>query len=314
MKYFIITIDTEGDNLWEWDRKTVIGTRNADYLPRFQDLCNQYGFKPVWLTNYEMISDPFYTDFICKVEEEKNGELGMHLHAWNTPPEYQLDVKQSGKPYLIEYPEAVMEEKIAFQTSLIESRTGIRPASHRAGRWAMDDRYYKLLQKYGYHVDCSVTPNETWEDHKGATENGKGSDYVKSPEEPYWIDAGQELLEVPVTIRRSHHFFVPETKSLRKLGGALKRMMEGQTIWLRPGHSAENQMYYLIDRIASSDSDYLMFMLHSSEFMPGGSPKFATEESIEHLYMLLNKMFQRISRDFRGITLRDYYEERKDHI
>ena len=49
---FIITIDTEGDNLWQNHR--VIKTENARYLARFQALCERFGFKPVWLTNYEM--------------------------------------------------------------------------------------------------------------------------------------------------------------------------------------------------------------------------------------------------------------------
>ena len=47
---FIITIDTEGDNLWQNHR--VIKTENARYLARFQTLCERFGFKPVWLTNY----------------------------------------------------------------------------------------------------------------------------------------------------------------------------------------------------------------------------------------------------------------------
>lgn len=45
-KYFIITIDTEGDNLWEWKEGTPIGTENVKYLSRFQELCSQYRFKP----------------------------------------------------------------------------------------------------------------------------------------------------------------------------------------------------------------------------------------------------------------------------
>lgn len=54
MKHFIITVDTEGDNLWEYKKGTPIGTENAKYLPRFQSLCEKYGFKPVYLTNYEV--------------------------------------------------------------------------------------------------------------------------------------------------------------------------------------------------------------------------------------------------------------------
>ena len=41
MKHFIITVDTEGDNLWEYKKGTPIGTENAKYLPRFQSLCEK---------------------------------------------------------------------------------------------------------------------------------------------------------------------------------------------------------------------------------------------------------------------------------
>jgi len=43
---FIITIDTEGDNLWANPRE--ITTHNAAYLPRFQSLCERFRFKPVY--------------------------------------------------------------------------------------------------------------------------------------------------------------------------------------------------------------------------------------------------------------------------
>ncbi len=58
---FIITIDTEGDNLWQNHR--VIKTENARYLARFQTLCERFGFKPVWLTNYEMAVEPVFIEF-----------------------------------------------------------------------------------------------------------------------------------------------------------------------------------------------------------------------------------------------------------
>ena len=67
MKYFIITIDTEGDNLWDWRIGKIINTENVSYLNRFQELCNTFSFKPVWLTNYEMLSDQRYVNFIKNV-------------------------------------------------------------------------------------------------------------------------------------------------------------------------------------------------------------------------------------------------------
>ena len=49
-----------------------------------------------------------------------------------------------------------------------------------------------------------------------------------------------------------------------------------------------------------------MFMLHSSEMMPGGSPTFDTPERIEKLYENLEILFQEISKDFEGISVADY--------
>ena len=40
----------------------------------------------------------------------------------------------------------------------LEGRFGEKMTSHRAGRWAFDSRYARLLVEHGYLVDCSVTP------------------------------------------------------------------------------------------------------------------------------------------------------------
>ena len=81
---FLITIDTEGDNAWA--RESAVTTRNARVLPRFQALCERFGFKPTWLTNYEMAMDTAYVEFGRDVLSRNTGEIGMHLHAWNSPP------------------------------------------------------------------------------------------------------------------------------------------------------------------------------------------------------------------------------------
>jgi len=116
---FLITIDTEGDNLWRNHRS--ITTENTGYLPRFQALCERYGFKPTWLTNYEMATDPAFVEFGKDVIARKQGEIGMHLHAWNSPPEAPLtDDDWRWQPFLIEYPDAVLRDKVAYMTDLLE--------------------------------------------------------------------------------------------------------------------------------------------------------------------------------------------------
>ena len=60
----------------------------------------------------------------------------------------------------------------------------------------------------------------------------------------------------------------------------------------------------------STDSDYAMFMLHSSEMMPGGSPSFPDEESIKVLYECVEKLFAYVKQQgYVGCKLSDYTVE-----
>ena len=307
MKKFIITIDTEGDNLWDWQEGMPIFTENVKYLPRFQHLCEGYGFKPVWLSNNEMLNDTAYIDFIAAVEERKTGELGMHLHAWNTTPDYDLPIVQSGQPYLIEYPKEIMEAKIAYMTDLIKSRCGISPVSHRAGRWAMNQTYFDLLIKYGYKVDCSYTPSINWNTSLGRSSGSKGSDY-SSVSESVQIIKGSEnngsILEVPMTTRTRNVWVSQPGRGLRGIASSAYHMLKGKQMWLRPMNDNLNDIKKLIS--LERDSDYLMFMIHSSELMPGGSPKFKTKESVEELYDVITEIFEIVSKTHEGCTLREY--------
>lgn len=282
-KNFIITIDTEGDNLWGWKEGTEIETNNSRNLPRFQSLCNEFGFKPTWLTNWEMLQNQEYVNFVKKEQKSGRCEIGMHLHAWNNPPFYELPRNEkSGKPYLIEYPVEIMEAKIKSITDFFLSTFGFVPASHRAGRWAINEEYFRLLYKYGYRIDCSITPLRSWESSMGRTPGFKGPDYTKERSDVHYR---QGILEVPVTV-------LP--------------FKEGKTTWLRPRNRNLEDMLWLAGQIENSDSDYLMFMIHSSELMAGGSPTFQTEEQIEKLYRDLRILFDYIAHRYIGVTLEEY--------
>ncbi|MBQ7645879.1 MAG: deacetylase, partial [Clostridia bacterium] len=181
MKHLLISIDTEGDNLWKWRPGDRITTENAKFLPRFQELCESYGFIPTYLTNFEMAKDPFFADYFKMKLHSGKCEVGMHLHAWNCPPDYDLPVRtdvEPGAPFLIEYTDEIMEQKIVSMTKLLESVFDQKPIVHRAGRWATDDRYFRLLDKYGYKIDCSVTPGVNWSKAAGQTPGSKCNDYT----------------------------------------------------------------------------------------------------------------------------------------
>lgn len=310
MKSFLISIDTEGDNLWTWKKGSEITTKNAGFLERFQNLCNEFGFKPTYLTNYEMAKSQEFVRFAKKIVTLNEAEIGMHLHAWNTPPDYELGSQNPnpGAPYLIEYPNEVMDQKIMTMTTLLESTFERRIETHRAGRWATNERYFELLHKYGYRFDCSITPHVNWNNKPGESIGSCGSDYSKESDRVHiLIEDQRPLYEIPCTVKVSHRYFKPNKCTFRGYAGSFYRMITGELVWLRPdGHNLD-KMLWILDSVSEDKSaDYIMFMLHSSELMPGGSPTFRTEESIEHLYQDMRKVFIKASKKFEGKTICEY--------
>jgi hypothetical protein len=312
---FLITIDVEGDNLWA--RPSTITTQNAIWLPRFQTLCESYGLRPTYLTNFEMAIDPAYQEFAQDVLQRNTAEIGMHLHAWNSPPLYELAGVNPIKhqTYLVDYPLAVMREKIVFLTNLLEDTFQKKMVSHRAGRWYLNEPYAQLLVENGYQVDCSVTPHVSWRRYRAFPQGLPGADYRSFPEKSYRLDlqniraAGRSgLREVPVTImveRNGLRNCLPAAwQEMTPLRAVLNRISPIR--WLRPNGQNRDSLLAVLRWVVAEGRDYAQFVLHSSELMPGGSPLFPTEASIERLYDDIESLFSAAAGYFQGRTLREY--------
>jgi hypothetical protein len=66
-------------------------------------------------------------------------------------------------------------------------------------------------------------------------------------------------------------------------------------------------MKQVVDLISSEGGDYIEFMIHSSELMPGGSPNFSDEYSIECLYNDMEELFDYIvGKGYVGSTFKEY--------
>ena len=78
-------------------------------------------------------------------------------------------------------------------------------------------------------------------------------------------------------------------------------------MWLRPYRKSLNELLFLSNHVKDEGEDYLEFMIHSSELMPGGSPYFKSEEEIELLYSIMQEYFGWISENgYKGASLSDY--------
>lgn len=311
---FIITIDTEGDDLWSKPRE--ITTRNAEYLPRFQALCERFGFKPAYLTNYEMAMSDVFVEFGRDVLARGAGEIGMHLHAWNSPPLVPLTGDDFRfQPYLIEYPDPVMREKIRTMTRLLEDRFDQAIISHRAGRLGFDGRYAAMLLDEGYRVDCSVSPGLDWRGTLGDPGGRGGPDYSAFPDRPYFFSPSDisvpvtgGMLEVPMTIRPSGLYrrasWVYRVPLLRQTAN---RLVSPALDHVCPTESNLSGMLRAARGARAEGAAHTAFTLHSSELMPGGSPKFRNATDIERLYEDVEILFEDLSTWCRGMALKEFH-------
>ena len=314
---FLVTVDTEGDNLWA--RPKNVSTRNAGHLPRFQSLCEKYALKPTYLTNWEMANCPAFVELGRDVMRRGAGEIGMHLHAWNSPPGFKLTADDDRfQPYLIEYPEASIREKVKVMTEKLAETFGRRPTSHRAGRWGFDATYARILIEHGYSVDCSVTPHVSWQFCKGDPARTGGPDYTGFPEHPYYIDptdigrpGESPLLELPVTVIRTRQYPSPVERMRRELAGSflgtrVMRKAFPNTAWLMPTGGNGPALLRVLDSVIRERRPYAQFVIHSSELMPGGSPKLPDERAIDAMYRDIEALFQSASAAFMGQTLTEF--------
>jgi hypothetical protein len=315
---FLITVDTEGDNLWS--RPRAVTTRNAQYLPRFQALCEQYRLKPTYLTNWEMGKSSAFQEFGRDVLSRGMGEIGMHLHAWDSPPLVPLtDDDQRYHPYLIEYPEDQMREKVHVMTAALEDTFGTKMVSHRAGRWGFDERYARILVEHGYHIDCSITPYRSWRSSRGDPAGSGGPDYSRFPDASYFLDLSNirrpgesDLLEVPVTVILHRYPRIVDgvrgVLGTSRFGERVANRLFPSFTWFYPGIRSQKALLKVLPSAWHEGRPYVEITLHSSELMPGGSPTFPSAASIESLYHRLEMLFVAAQDRFEGRTLGEYYD------
>jgi hypothetical protein len=222
---------------------------------------------------------------------------------------------------MIEYPEAIIREKVKVLTDLLQERFGVKMVSHRAGRWAFDATYARILSEFGYRVDCSITPYV-----KDVAPSRLDSDPVKVPlpdystfpAEPYFLDeedisrAGQlGILELPVTI-------IPNYGRIRSAiyelfpQGACRRLFRGifgvPVKWFRPTRRRPRVLMQVAIEKVKAHSDYVMFMIHSSELAAGCNPQFRNEKDIDLLYRNMHDTFQWLFQcGVKGATCREFY-------
>lgn len=312
---FIITVDTEGDNLWNIkqcpDGIADITNRNGEYIERFQQLCEKYQLIPTYFVNHEMTKSEAFVELGKEAAKTNKCEIGMHMHAWNSPPISSLPKplnRKCGKPYAGEYASSILYDKMEYLHNELEETFDVPITSHRGGRWYFDERILDFLIKKHYLADSSITPGLSWEKQYGNHMPGKNYKNVKM--QAYELDAHNILgsgetgvIEIPTTIV-TLPFYWTGCKDIADIKGSFTKRY-----WLRPDGKNLKEMLWVMHRAYVAKQDYMHFMIHSSELMPGGSPRFKTVNSIERLYYDMEVVFATASRYSKGTKISDYAQK-----
>src|SRR5262245_13999785 len=181
----ILTIDTEAENQWQAGRPR--STDNIRFIPRFQELCDRYGFPPTYLCTHDVATTPAFDEVLLPLHKNGRAEIGAHLHPWATPPLTEWDRSETEAAYPSELPPGVFARKLECLPALLAGKLAESPRSYRAGRWGLSAAHIPVLLQLGYIVDCSVTPNVSWID-RGARE--RGQDFSDAPVRPYFMAWG----------------------------------------------------------------------------------------------------------------------------
>ncbi len=318
----IVTIDTEADDQWSGVGK--VETRNLEYLPRFQRLCEAFGMKPSYLCTYEIAAAAGFTE-LAAFQKAGTAEVGAHLHPWTTPPftdPTAAIIDRSEYPaYPSELPLARFRAKLVALTELLRRRTGNGPTSYRAGRFGFSAEHIDVLLELGYTVDCSVTPLVDRSTQTGVA--ACGPDYRAAPARPYMLDArdickpgGTKLFELPVTILYTHpamrnsarvRWLFDRAEGLR-LRGLVNRVLNLSPSWFRPYPEMTPRRFERVHDVARElGLPMIEMMLHSSELMPGGSRLYRTAQSVDRLYGTLHDVFAYLVRKgCTGVTLSEF--------
>jgi len=286
MTPFFLTVDTEGDNIWE--KPNNITSINTTKLYRFQNLCEMYNIKPIYLTNYEACINPQYQKFIELHKD--NLEVGLHLHAWNSPPNYKLTENDYlHQPYLHEYPSEIIEEKINFMVKLLKDTFKINIISHRGGRYSINSEIFQILLDNGIQIDCSVVPGIDWSSSMGDPDSLGGPNFKDNSSEVNYIY--KNMLEIPVSTYRINKY-IDSLETFNFLKKVLSKACNYKTSILRSKVSNLQELKKIVNWNLKNKNTHLEYIIHSSELMEGFSPLISSKKEEEIFYENLELFFK----------------------
>jgi hypothetical protein len=296
----IVSLDTEEDN---WNRsRTGVTVTNIDELHKQARFFERLGVRPTYFTSYHVAIDPCAAEVLQEVVDGNRGELGAHLHPWNTPPLSEAFVPRNSMTKNL--PAELQLAKIRSLTEAMQEAFGQTPTAFRTGRYGIGPDTVSALVACGYQVDSSVSPFVSLESVDD------GPTFVGAPIVPYRLTPGEDvrqaapdgpILEMPLSFgfnRGPFRLFDPiqrllEARPLRwlRMPGIAARTGVTRRLSLSPEYQSVAEMVTLSARLLEHGACHLHISWHTPSLKPGLSPFTATAADVERLYATIEGYF-----------------------
>lgn len=274
--FVAISIDVEEEGLFSGRYATRdVAVANLKRLRSLEPFIAR-GARPTLFCAYSVFAAEAFDELVAPLDAK--GEIGAHLHHWNTPP---LAPEAEARAFLPRVPANavpawLMQAKLAHLLAAAKARLGKDIIAFRMGRWDLHPQHLPMLAQLGIKVDASMRPL-----HNLAP---IGPDHFQAPPDPFRISAPYgEILEVPLTV-------APLFSVLRHLPPPLQRGLRhwGALPILPVEHPG--MLMRLATRLHLSRGGRVISLAwHSSEMLPGGNPKLPDEAAV-------NAFLRKISR------------------
>jgi hypothetical protein len=287
-----VTIDVEEEGLFRTEYHS--GEAPASNVPRLELLdrvFREFAIRPTLLVSYQAARSASNQRILSELAGRWRGEIGAHLHPWNTPPLQPLPYPEPVPSELI--PKELLAAKLENLIAALKP-TGVDPVSFRMGRFNMGPRMLSVLEESQIKVDSSVCPMRTYYG---------GPAHLSAPTDPYFPDGrnvcrsgSSEILEVPLTV-------LPVVPGLGSALEALERTGTVPRAWIsrfamdlgslpaQPYWTGLRRLKIAVRLHRLLGGRVLCVFFHSSELLPGASPRTRTERDVERFIDRLRLFF-----------------------
>ncbi|KMS60404.1 WalW protein [Novosphingobium barchaimii LL02] len=294
---FIVTVDTEEEFDWsaplDREKHSVV---TVPALRKFQQFCEGFGVVPSYLIDWPVACSSFAPEAIGDAVTRGTAEVGVQLHPWVSPP-FVEEVNEFNS-FAGNLPFELEREKLHTLRDRIESAFGVPPQIYRAGRYGLGPRTAEILRECGIAIDTSVRAR--W-DYSSAG----GPNYRQHPLRPYWTDAEQSLLELPLTtvywgpLRQVGNVIYPHLWRAPQVRGVLARVGLLERIPLTPEGITTEEALRGVDIAIDEGLPVLVFSFHSPSLAPGHTPYVRNEADLDALYDWWRALFTHLEK--RGV-------------